>query len=98
MFWIIFQKAGKPGWATLIPIYNTIVLLEIIKKPIWWIFMFLIPIVNIVYMVIVIIELAKKFGKESGFAIGLIFFPTIFLGILALGNSKYIGNESEIAQ
>ena len=47
--WKVFTKAGKPGWASLIPIYNMIVLLDIAGKPAWWIVLFIIPIVNFVF-------------------------------------------------
>ena len=87
--WMTFVKAGKPGWACLIPIYNGIVLLEIAGKPIWWIFLYFIPFVNIVIAVLVSIDLAKKFGKEAGFAVGLVLLPFIFFPILGFGDARY---------
>ncbi len=92
--WKIYTKAGKPGWACLIPIYNIIVLLEIVKKPIWWIVLMLIPIVNFVILIIIMIELAKAFGKSTAFGVGLIFFGIIFLAILAFGDAKYVYGEN----
>ena len=68
--WKVFEKAGKPGWAAIIPIYNLIVLLEITGKPIWWIVLFLIPIVNLVIMIIVSMQLAVCFGKSKGWGFG----------------------------
>jgi len=91
--WIIYNKAGKPGWAAIIPIYNTIVLLEIVKKPWWWIFLLLIPLVNIVFIIIIYNNLAKAFGKDVGCTIGLLLLGFIFFPLLAFGNSKYIWNE-----
>jgi hypothetical protein len=88
-YWKIFVKAGKPGWAAIIPIYNVIVLLEIVGRPIWWIVLLLIPFVNIVVYAIVIMDLATSFGKGLGFAIGLILLPFIFLLILAFGSATY---------
>ena len=70
-FWKIFTKAGQPGWAGLIPIYNYIVLMRIIGRPWWWILLFLVPIVNIVVLFIVYIDLAKSFGRSTGFGVGL---------------------------
>lgn len=93
--WKIFTKAGKPGWACLIPIYSGIVLLEIIKKPIWWIFMLLIPIVNIYFAIVITNELSKSFGKTAGFTVGLIFLPFIFYPMLAFGDAKYIYTQTE---
>lgn len=87
--WKIFTKAGKPGWAAIVPIYNVIVLLEIVCKPIWWFILMLIPFVNIIVLIIVLIELAKRFGKGVGFAIGMLILPFIFYPMLAFGDSKY---------
>lgn len=89
--WKIFTKAGKPGWASIIPIYNYIVELEIVGKPIWWLFLMLIPVVNIVFAIWVINLLSKSFGKDEGFTVGLILLPIIFLPILAFGSAQYIG-------
>lgn len=88
--WKIFEKAGKPGWAVIVPFYNIIVLLEIVKKPIWWIVLVLIPLVNIVVIIIVYVELAKAFGKSAGFGIGMIFLSFIFLPLLAFGDDQYL--------
>jgi hypothetical protein len=87
--WKIFTKAGQPGWAILVPIYNIIVLLKIVGKPAWWFLLMLIPIVNFVVLIMVDIELAKRFGKGMGFALGLIFLGIIFAPILAFGSAKY---------
>jgi hypothetical protein len=87
--WKIFVKAGKPGWAAIIPIYNIIVLLEIIEKPIWWIVLFFLPFANVVAAVLIDIELAKKFGKDALFGIGLLLLPIVFFPILAFGSARY---------
>ena len=93
--WKVFTKAGKPGWACLIPIYSGIVLLEIVRKPTWWFFMLLIPLVNIYYAVIIMNELSKAFGKTSGFTVGLIFLPFVFLPILGFGDAQYLYNQTD---
>lgn len=90
-WWKIFTKASKPGWAAIIPIYNVIVLLQIVGRPIWWIILFLIPGVNIIIEIIVILDLAKSFGKGTGFGIGLILLNPIFALILAFGDAEYKG-------
>ena len=89
--WKIFTKAGKPGWACLIPIYNIIVLLEIVGKPWWWLLLMLVPVVNLVLAIWVLNLLSKSFGHEVGFTLGLIFLGFIFIPILGLGESKYVG-------
>lgn len=88
--WKIYTKAGKPGWACLVPIYNIVVLLEIVKKPIWWLILMLIPIVNIIIAIIILVELAKAFGKDAGFAIGLLLLPIVFYPMLAFGSAQYV--------
>lgn len=89
--WKIFTKAGKPGWAAIIPIYNIIVWLEIVGRPMWWVALMLIPFVNIVVAVIITNDLAKAFGKTTGWTFGLILLPIIFYPMLAFGNAKYGG-------
>jgi hypothetical protein len=89
VMWRIFEKAGKPGWAAIIPIYNAIVILQIAGKPVWWIFLYLIPLLNIVIAVIVTVAFARNFGKSGWFAIGLILFGFIFYPILAFGDAQY---------
>ena len=92
--WKVFTKAGKPGWAAIIPIYNLIVLLQIAGKPLWWIVLFCIPVVNFVAAVMVLISVAKAFGKGTGFAIGMLFLGPIFIPILGFGSAQYIGTPS----
>ncbi len=89
--WKIFVKAGKPGWAAIVPIYNVIVLLEIVGRPVWWIILLIIPCVNIVINIIVCIDLAKSFGKDAGYGIGLALLSVIFFPMLAFGKAQYIG-------
>ena len=89
--WIIFTKAGKPGWAAIVPIYNLLVKLEVCGRPWWWIFLCLIPVANLVIWVILSIDLAKAFGKSDAFGIGLAFLPFVFHPILAFGSAKYQG-------
>jgi len=89
--WKVFEKANKPGWACIIPIYNIIVLLEIVGKPLWWIFLFLIPGVNIVFAIWTVNLLSKSFGHSEGFTVGLLLLPFIFYPILGFGDSAYQG-------
>ena len=89
--WIIFQKAGKRGWHCLVPVYGTLVLLQIIGKPWWWILLFLIPFANIVFSIWMLNLLSKSYGKNEGFTVGIILLSFIFLPILAFGNAKYLG-------
>ncbi len=87
--WIIFTKAGKEGWASIIPLYNLIVLLEIVKKPTWWIFLLLFPIVNIVFVIWVTNLLAKRFNKDESFTLGLLLLPFIFYPLWGMSRAEY---------
>ena len=89
--WKVYTKAGKPGWACIVPIYNIIVMLEIVGKPIWWIFLFLIPCVNIIFVVWTFNLLSKSFGQGEGFTVGLLLLGFIFWPILGFGNYQYLG-------
>jgi len=89
--WKVYTKAGKPGWACIIPFYNLIVLLQIVGKPIWWIFLFLIPCVNIIFVIWTINLLSKSFGQSEGFTVGILLLPFIFYPILGFGDYKYLG-------
>jgi hypothetical protein len=90
-FWKIFEKAGKKGWESIIPIYNILMLLEIIGKPWWWILLFLIPGVNLIFGIWMFNLLSISFGKTEGFTVGLVLLPFIFLPILAFGDDQYRG-------
>lgn len=94
--WKLFTKAGRPGWESLVPIYNTWILVtEVCKKEPLWFILSLIPFVNIVAAWVICQELAKKFGKTEGFGIGLFFLTPIFMAILAFGDAEYIGNRKK---
>ncbi len=89
--WKVFVKAGKPGWASIVPIYNILVMLEIAGKPAWWIVLFFIPLVNFIVGILVCIEIAKAFGKEAGFGVGLALLGIVFFPILGFGDAQYVG-------
>ncbi len=95
--WKVFKKAGKEGWAALIPIYNLVVLFQISgidpKKLFWFLLPFIGQIIVFVYLIMAYIKLAKAFGKSSGFAAGLIFLNVVFMGILAFDDSVYSGTS-----
>jgi hypothetical protein len=87
--WKIFEKAGKPGWAALVPIYNLIVMLDIAGKPTWWFVLFLIPGVSAIAAILVMLAVAQRFGKSSAFGLGLAFLGFIFGPMLAFSDAKY---------
>ncbi len=95
--WKVFTKAGKPGWAAIVPIYNSVVLLQIVGRPIWWVILLMIPCVSSVICIILMIDLAKSFGKGGGFTAGLILLPFIFLPILGFGSATYQDQSADSA-
>ena len=89
--WKVFAKAGQPGWAAIVPIYNMVVMLQIAKKPVWWIILFFIPIVGLVIAILVAIETAKRFNQGAGFGVGMALLPFIFYPMLGFGSATYKG-------
>jgi len=92
-FWRVFSKAGQPGWAAIIPILNVYFFLKIAGKPGWWLLLMFIPLVNLVIAIIATVDLARSFGKGTGFAIGLLLLPAIFYLILGFGSATYQGQR-----
>src|SRR5208337_4883545 len=87
--WKMFEKAGQPGWASLIPIYNMVVLCRVAGKPGWWCILLLIPLVNIIFGIIVIHCISKNFGYGVGMTLLMIFLPFIGYPILGFGDCVY---------
>lgn len=94
--WFMFEKAGEPGWAALIPIFNLLVLLRVAGKPWWWVFGVLLSIIPFVGTILMIVwsvfiwhGVSKNFGKETGFTVGLVLLSIVFVPILAFGKSTY---------
>jgi uncharacterized protein DUF5684 len=92
--WKVFSKAGKPGWAAIIPIYNTYVLCKVAGRPGWWTVLFFIPLVDIVISIIVALDVAKAFGKGGAFGFFLLWLlPIIGYPILGYGGATYQGGR-----
>ena len=89
--WKVFTKAGQPGWAVLVPFYNVLIVLRIVGRPDIWLLFCLIPGVSVVIGIILCVDLAKSFGKDTLFAIGLILLPIVFFPILGFGDARYLG-------
>jgi len=89
--WKVFVKAGQPGWACIIPIYNVYVMLKIVGKPWWWLLLMLIPFVNLIYAIWMTNMLSKSFGRDEAFTVGLLLLSVIFYPILGFGSAKYLG-------
>ena len=95
--WKIFTKAGQPGWAVSFRFTICYVWCKIVGRPGWWVLLMLIPLVNFIIGIILIIDLAKSFGKGIGFGIGLLLLPIIFFPILGFGSAQYQGPAPKAA-
>ncbi len=91
--WKIFKKAGKPGWASIIPIYNIYIMCEIAEKEWWYVLLYCVPFANIYAMIVLYNGMAKRFGKSGGFVAGMILLPVVFFPMLAFGKDAAIVNN-----
>ncbi|MCA9949599.1 MAG: hypothetical protein KDE48_08140 [Anaerolineales bacterium] len=97
-FWKTFTKAGEPGWASIIPIYNIYIILRIIGKPWWWLLLMLIPFVNFVVWILIAIDMGTSFGKDTLFSLILLWlFTPIGYLILGFGDAQYQGPATKQA-
>lgn len=95
--WKMYEKAGRPGWEVLVPLYNLYIMTTKIALLLaWYIILFFIPIANIYALFKIYISIAHNFGKSTGFGIGLIFLGFIFLPILALGDAEFKKGETNL--
>lgn len=95
--WKVFEKAGQPGWAAIIPIYNVYVLCKVAGRPGWWLLLFLVPLVNLIILFVVSFDVAKAFGKGAGFGVGLALLGFIFYPLLGFGEDRYTGPGGGVA-
>lgn len=96
--WRTFEKAGQPGWAAIIPIYNIYIMIQIVGKPTIWLLWCLLPCVNFVFSIWLTNLMSKSFGKEEGFTVGLVLLPFIFWPILGFSSATYLGPSAEEAK
>jgi uncharacterized protein DUF5684 len=88
--WRVFEKAGQPGWAAIVPIYNVYILTQIAGRPAWWIVLFFIPVANVIAGIVISIDVAKAFGQSAAWGVILLFiFALIGYLMLAFGNYRY---------
>jgi Family of unknown function (DUF5684) len=96
--WMVFEKAGEPGWGSIIPFYNLYLLCRIAGRPGWWWLLAFIPFVGgliwFILMLIVSLDIARLFGKSSGFGVGLWLLGFVFYPILGFSDAHY-GRRSD---
>jgi len=85
----VFEKAGEPGWAGIIPIYNLYVLVKISGNAWWWFILFFIPLINFLATLKIGIDVAGKFNRGILFGLGLTFISFIFYPLLGFGDYQY---------
>ncbi len=95
--WKVFTKAGQPGWAAIVPIYNMVVLCKVANRPVWWVVLMCVPVVNIFVLALLSMDVAKAFGKGAGFGVGLWLFGFVFYPMLAFGKAQYQGGQTQPA-
>ena len=95
--WKIFEKAGEPGWAALVPFMSQYKLCKISLGNGWLFLLAFLPLINFILAIMVAIKLSGAFGKGIGFVFGLIFLPFIFYMILGFGSATYLGNDIQRA-
>jgi hypothetical protein len=88
---LVFKKAEQTAWAAFVPVYNVIVLLETVGRPVWWIVLLLVPIVNVVAIVMVMYDLARSFGHGGGLTVALVLVTFFALCYLGFGQAQYRG-------
>ncbi|PSP33455.1 signal peptidase I [Halobacteriales archaeon QH_10_67_22] len=87
--WKVFTKAGQPGWAAIIPLYNVYVLVtEVAGRDLLWV---ILSIVVPLALVVPLIDVAKAFGKGTGYGVGLWLLGPIFFPLLGFGSARYQG-------
>jgi hypothetical protein len=88
----VFEKAGKPLWTGFVPIYNYLIWIEIVGRPQWWIILYFIPFVNFIIQIVLAIDLAKSFGKDTLYGIAIAFLSFIMLPVMAFSDDvRYVG-------
>ena len=95
--WRMYEKAEQPGWGSLVPIYNGVLMLEIARKPGVWLLLLFIPVVNIFIAIMIANGVSKAFGRDETFTIGLVLLPFFFYPILGFGNDRWIYGKDEEA-
>ncbi len=89
--WRMYEKAGSPGWAALVPIYDTIVLLRIAQRPLWWLAIMCVPIVNVAVGIVVWIDVLARFGEPAWRVLFVVIVPFVYLPYLGFSGIRFMG-------
>ena len=96
--WFLYKKAGKHGWAAIIPIYRDVVWLKIAGISPWFLLLILLPVIGWIALAIIFIvskfTLPEQFGRSAAWGLGLWFLPIVFESVVAFSKEfKYKGLE-----
>ena len=91
--WKTFKKAGQPGWAAIIPIYNIYVTTKIARRPGWWTALTFVPLLGILVLVLISIDVADAFDMPPMFGVGLGLLPSVFYCLLGFGKPEFRGTS-----
>lgn len=89
--WVLFEKAGEPGWKAIIPGLNIWTLFEIVYGSGWKCLLLLVPILDIVLLLLLPFRITKAYGHGFVYGLGMLFFSPVMTLILAFGPSRYRG-------
>jgi hypothetical protein len=89
--WKAFEKMGRKGWEGIVPIYNLYILLQVLGRPVIWLVLCIIPLVNIFAIIVLCIDVAKGFGKTTGYGVLLGLFGFVMWPILGFGKDQWQG-------
>jgi hypothetical protein len=93
-FWKAFEKAGEPGWAAIVPVYNAYVVIKISGNDWWWLLLFFVPLINLLAVLKISIDVAERFGQGLGFGLGLGLLSFVFWPLLGFGDYQYQGGPA----
>jgi hypothetical protein len=91
--WRMHSKAGQPGWVGIIPGLNILGLLKMAGKPYWWALLYFVPVLDVLVHLIVMVNVARSFGKSALFGVGLMIPPITFVALpmIGFGSARYLG-------
>lgn len=91
VLWGVFEKAGRPGWWSIVPGFNAVALTDIVGRSHWWAVAVFVPGLNVAAFLRLAIDLARSFGKTPRFGVALFVFSVVLAPVLAFGSATYVG-------
>jgi signal peptidase I len=94
--WKLYKAAGYQAWQAAIPVYNAVILMKIINRPLWWVILLFIPTINLILFSVIWVEILRSFGKNSvkDTLLGLVTFGLYIYALNYSDNPKHISDRS----